>query len=420
MIVPPASPRLAAEALLFLALFLLLLLPALLNGFPFVMDDSIAYSGQGVNWMRSKTAAVAAAPLYGIVGYWALPIINAAIAASAWISLGRTFPAGRLAFAAIPLSVLALQPIYASAVIVDIWFFGAIVFSIGAMKRSSPFLALLAGILLTAHGSGLILFTPFAIVAAIAFRSVRHLLFAVLSIATALVVTTALDMKYYPDMPRLEKTFLASRLFSADPALLRRECERSGDHALCDGAAFIERIRPLPENAGRRDLFWDMQSRLQPGFDLAGFERNHALPIILDGIRSEPLAFASLIAADFVSFYLPETKFDFTARLNEAMPPAFAQSSQARGVMETAAARGTATVLRYLLYLTAVLALSTRWRAMDSPARRWTVLLLLLGLANDLLFAVVSGPPDRYHHRTLGLIAAAALIAMAAGRHRDA
>ncbi|RYG93492.1 MAG: hypothetical protein EON57_19945, partial [Alphaproteobacteria bacterium] len=64
----PANNTLRMAALS-AALFVILLLPAVWNGFPFVMEDSIGYSGQGVGWMRSKTAAVAVAPLYALVGY---------------------------------------------------------------------------------------------------------------------------------------------------------------------------------------------------------------------------------------------------------------------------------------------------------------------------------------------------------------
>jgi hypothetical protein len=42
----------AREIGCFLLLFVVLLGPALINAFPLVMEDSIAYSGQGAQWMR--------------------------------------------------------------------------------------------------------------------------------------------------------------------------------------------------------------------------------------------------------------------------------------------------------------------------------------------------------------------------------
>lgn len=418
----PAAPgsalSLPAQAALFVSLVTILLLPAWLNGFPFVMSDSIAYSGQGVNWMRSKTAAVAIAPLYRIFGYWALPLVNAVLTAAAWLVLTRLFGLGRIAFLAIPLAVLALQPLYASAVIVDIWFFCAIAFGLGAMVWSSPFLALATGILLSAHGSGTLLFVPFAILAAILFRKPRFLIVASLAVGCAIAITAALDARYHPDQPRLEKTFLASRLFSAFPDLLRDECARSGSEVLCRGADRVEALRQMPEHAGRRDFFWELTREFRPQFDLPTFEREHALPIILDGVTNRPFDVLALVASDFASFYWPETTFDFLARPDETMPAGFARSAQAAGAMQTPLAEQAASAARILLYVTALTAIILCWRRTDPDAKRWIALLLLLCLGNDLLFAALSGPPDRYHHRVLGLLAVTALIGLTSSMRR--
>jgi hypothetical protein len=410
---PGRALGLPAQATLFLSLVAILLLPAWLNGFPFVMSDSIAYSGQGVNWMRSKTAAVAIAPLYRLLGYWALPSVNVVLAAAAWLALARVFHFGRLAFLAIPLAILALQPLYASAVIIDIWFFCAVAFGLGAMVWSSPLLALVTGILLSAHGSGILLFLPFAILAALVFRRPRFLVFSALAVGCAVAVTAALDMRYHPDQPRLEKTFFASRLFSAFPELLRDECMRSDDDVLCRGAGRVEALRAMPEHAGRRDFFWELTREFQPEFNLSNFESEHALPIILDALDSRPADVLGLVTTDFASFYAPDTTFDFLARPDETMPDGFARSAQAAGAMQSAVTERAASVARILLYLVTLSALLLFWRKAEPDAKRWIVLLLLLCLANDALFAILSGPPDRYHHRILGLLAATALIAFA-------
>ena len=138
---------------LFASLFCLFLLPAVINGFPLVMDDSIAYSGEGAHWMRPKTAAVAAGTLYPYLGYWSLPLLNALLVASAWTAFARTFELGRAACLVLPLSLLALTPLYTSAVLVDVWFLAAVLLSAVAMKRSSFVLAVGAGVLLSSHMS---------------------------------------------------------------------------------------------------------------------------------------------------------------------------------------------------------------------------------------------------------------------------
>lgn len=400
-------------ALLFIALVAVLLLPSFLNGYPFVMDDSIAYSGQGINWIRSKTAAATAAPLYGLVGFWALPILNAILAASAWLVLSISFGIRQWQFVALPIAVLALQPVYASAVLVDIWFFPAMIFLVVALQRSSPFLALLSGLLLSAHGSGLWLAVAFAVGTAAILRRPRYLIYTGLAVATSIAVTTALDLKHHPDTPRLEKTFLASRLFSVHPELLRIECERSGEAVLCAAADVVTALKVDPAHHGRRDFIWDLQARFGERFDLVRFERDHALPIIVSALRHDPTETIRSMIGDLASFYAPDTRFDFTGTLVETMPERYYGSLQYReNLMQHDTVRTAATAFRYLLYGLVAGVLAWRWRAIAAEDRRWIGLLVALSVANDILFAILSGPPDRYHHRILGLLGAAMLIAL--------
>ncbi|MCZ8180456.1 MAG: hypothetical protein O9309_15650 [Rhizobium sp.] len=409
-----------ATALMFLSLVALFLLPAWLNGFPWVMDDSIAYSGQGVNWMRAKTAAVLVAPLYGLIGYWALPVFNAVVNAAAWLLLIRNFDL-RAYWLVLPLAVLALQPLYTSAVLVDAWFFAAVVFLIVSIRSKSPFLALSAGILFSGHASGLILACVLTVLVALFFGIRKAGVMPVLAIGTAIVVSSFLNAKYYPDTPSLSRTFLAARLFSVKPELLRLECERTSQKVLCEAADLIETIRHQPENAGRRDFFWDLMRAFPGRFELAAFERDHAWPIIRTAITTMPLETTTLMLQDFFSFYGTGTRLDFASRLNEPMPQPFAASWQAKGVWETDSHLAMLTGLRLLLYACFAVALITGWQRLDRDTRLWIAILLLVSLANDGLFAVVSGPPDRYHHRILPLLASATALLLVTNRrhHTD-
>ena len=162
-----------------------------------------------------------------------------------------------------------------------------------------------------------------------------------------------------------------------------------------------------PENAGRRDFFWDLMRAFPGRFELAAFERDHAWPVIQTAVTKMPFETAEIILRDFASFYGTGTRLDFIARLNEPMPEPFASSWQARGVWEEDGHLAVLTGLRLLLYTCLALALVVGWRASSGELRRWLFVILLICLANDALFAVVSGPPDRYHHRILPLLAAA-------------
>lgn len=406
-------------AVIFMGLTGIFLLPAALNGFPLVMEDSIGYSGQGVGWIRSATAAVLIARVYEVIGYWALPLFNALINAAAWVLLLRAFNF-RSAWLILPVSFLALQPLYTSAVLVDAWFFPAIIFLIVSVRWKSPFLALSAGVLLSGHGSGLLLGVAFLVLAALLLGFRRAALMPLLAIATTVGINAYLDHKFFPELPPLSKTFVAARFFSVHTDLLRRECSRSGEALLCDSADLIDQLKTLPENDGRRDYFWDMARTYQERFSLIEFEREHAKPIILDALSFRVFDTAFVIAGDFLSFYGPGTKLDFNAKLGEPMPPAYDKTHQAEGFWTEDGTRAGLTALRFALYVVVVAAFLFGWQQTSSENLKWIVLIVLICLANDALFAILSGPPDRYHHRILPLYAAAACLMWLPGRNREA
>ena len=259
-----------------------------------------------------------------------------------------------------------------------------------------------------------------AVLVALLFGFRKAMVMPVLAIATTIGVSSFLDAKYFPETPSLGRTFLAARLFSVQPELLRGECERSNATVLCDAASLIEKIRERPENAGRRDFFWDLMRAFPDRFELAAFERDHAWPIIRAAITEMPLETADIILRDFLSFYGTGTRLDFIARLNEPMPEPFLNSLQAQGIWQSHANLAGLTGLRWVLYACLAVAFVVGWRRIVDENRRWLFILLLICLANDSLFAVVSGPPDRYHHRILPLLAAATCLLVLAHERRDA
>ncbi|MGL4198370.1 MAG: hypothetical protein ACRCSX_11475 [Allorhizobium sp.] len=415
----PAAERLYGRygwqlALLGIALTVAFMTPALINRFPLVMEDSIGYSGQGVGWIRSKVPPILIYPLYRVWGYWALPLFNAVVNAAAWLLLIYGFRM-RKPWLVLPFAVAALQPIYTSAVLVDAWFFPAVVFLVFSVKWSSPFLGLAAGLLLAGHGSGLPLAIVFILVAVFLFgmKAVRMTFLALVMIVSA---NTFVNYKYFPDTPPMSRTFVAARLFSVHPELLRHECERSGNEVLCEAAVLVEELKQNPETAGRRDYFWDLARILRERFDLRDFERNHAKAILLDGLTYSPFVTAGVVAQDFFSFYCPGTKLDFNAVLSEPMPPAYDGSLQADGLWQHDQTLTLLTGLRFVFYAAFIAAVAIGWRSSTQDMRKWFSIIVLVCLANDGLFALLSGPPDRYHHRILPLYAAAACILWLASR----
>lgn len=393
------------EAIWFYALFAVLILPAVLNGFPLVMSDSIAYSGKGANWFRGKFPALLLTLPYKLVGYWAMPILNSAMVAGAWILLFRVYDIRPSRIVLCILIVLSLQPIYTSAVLVDAWFFPAIMLLLSARKLPEVYVGILAGLLLSGHGSGQIFALVFAVLAAVLFRSRRQIVAGMVAAVIAFGTNVLLDAMIMPETPRLSKTFPAARVFSVQPELLRREADRSGNLVLSEAADEVARIKTYPENKGRRDLFWDVWMTSEGEFDLATFEEHHALPILKDAFMFEPVPLARTIFLDFLSYYGPATQFDFQPVLSEPFPEPFYASHQAKGFFAAVPVELGATVLRYGCYLAFAAALFFGWRRTGADIRRTIIGIGLIAIANDALFALLSGPPDRYHHRILPLLA---------------
>jgi hypothetical protein len=89
---------------------------------------------------------------------------------------------------------------------------------------------------------------------------------------------------------------------------------------------------------------------------------------------------------------------------------------QAEGFFMAPAVRQVATALRYACYLTFLVSLWFGWRVAPASLRKVIAGAVRLLIANDAMFAILSGPPDRYHHRALPLLAAAALLLLSQRR----
>ena len=119
----------------------------------------------------------------------------------------------------------------------------------------------------------------------------------------------------------------------------------------------------------------------------------------------EPVPLARTIFLDFLSYYGPATQFDFQPVLSEPFPESFYASHQAKGFFAAVPVELGATILRYGCYLVFAAALFFGWRRTGADIRRTIIGIGLIAIANDALFALLSGPPDRYHHRILPLLA---------------
>src|SRR5262249_7969587 len=78
--------------LLWVCSFIICIAPALINGFPFHVPDSLSYDGHGIgNSLRSSLPSVIAHPLYLVVGPWSLLIINSVVFSFLLVRLRRAY-----------------------------------------------------------------------------------------------------------------------------------------------------------------------------------------------------------------------------------------------------------------------------------------------------------------------------------------
>jgi hypothetical protein len=389
--------------------------PAFGNLAPLLMEDSVAYSGANFHWMRSRIPTLLASGLYQLIGIWALPFINSLLNASAWLILRQWLGLKISIWFIAIIAAASLSPLYTSAVLVDSWFFPATVFLIYGMEKNHRLLIAFAAVLFAAHGSSLILVPVLLILYSIIWRRWPQIWNVFLVFVVVFGSNTLIDRLCCSSMPRLSTIFVASKAFSADPNLLTLRAIETGDPDVAYAAKYMQTAAARDELAkGRKDLFWDIWNSDRQRFDIIAFEKKHAGPIVIEAILHRPLLLIRSGIQDFISYYAWPATLDFRAAHETPWPDILARSWQSSGVFEST----------FLSYLTGSLSLGivaaaaffglVNHHKITVEQKAFVLLAIVMILANDLVFAFLSGPPDRYHHRALPLAGATIIIFIAA------
>lgn len=408
--------------LIFTTLFLILALPMAINGYPLVMEDTAAYAGYTLDYtQRPLLPALWMGAGYSLVGFWALPIFNCALNAFAWVMLIRSYELKVPVFVLFGLIVLSLQPLYTSAGLVDAWFFPAVVFTlVGALKKKIIWIVF-SGLLLSSHGSGVYLFLPMAVIVLLVMRDKLlaggFLLAVIISFCTQLALTQI----YQDGEPLMSEAFLAGRFISAEPRLLMEYAETVEDEGIQAASEFVTDFDTETSASVYGITVWEIWRGTSGKFNLKEFQDNHAGTLIVNGITDYPVEIIGAILKDWASFYVGGTHLDFISKLNDAtmeetLPEAYYSSLQWQGFWIDKKTGAAITIMRITLYAVLMLIILRYYRALAKHSIALIVCLFLLILGNDLFFAIVSGHPDRYHHRSLvffAVICALVISAMA-------
>ena len=107
----------------FAVLFLVSLLPAIINGFPFYQNDSGDYSGANeiASGFRSIMPGLIAKPLFPLLGPWSLPIFNAAFVSFVIVRFSALALPNVPKWTVVLVACAAGTPFFASSIMPDMW-----------------------------------------------------------------------------------------------------------------------------------------------------------------------------------------------------------------------------------------------------------------------------------------------------------
>lgn len=432
--------RPARTALAILGGALLLLWPAVLNGYPLVFIDTVSFLAQTVIPRMAWDKPWIYGPLLHL-GHWQLSLWGAALLQACVLSwllwlVQRVVlppgPAGRhlllmaamAALTALPWFAAMLMPdVFAGAVVLTLWL---LAFGRGRLSRAEALAILvLATLSIAMHLSHLPIAAAMAALALLLTRRPRPALRVAAPLGLALIlllVSNGIGHGRFAVSP-YGATFALARLQADGPAvmLLRERCPEAGWY-LCD---FLDRL-PMDSD----EFLWDPASPVSR--DAQGRQRRMGT-VLLSGEAAEIVG-ATLAAHPWavlghalrngrtqllmprVGDMLSADHLSESARMMiEAGFPArelaaFDAGEQMRGQFPAAAAPFLVPHMPVVL-LSAVFAIALAWRGRRDPAGSLLAFVLAGLLANALATGALSMPHERYQARIIWLLPFAVAVA---------
>lgn len=416
---------------------------ALINGYPLLFPDSYSYLGfdpwSGVYSPRSITLGFFARTFYPIFGVWSVILIQATVVSYLMSLFSAQYLAGGRTLELSALIVFSQLPFFVSFAMADVWFVIFVLAFLFLIKtfRWPPLLILAFAI--TVHGSHLYIFITSAILALLIFKGKFHILkITIAAILLASIFTTFVNgLMGYDKNSKITWSFLGSKILTQIPDAIDYKCADDPSFLMCLHRENIQKgiLNRYIDNdpAG---FLWDDQSffAIVDKSELTTASRE----LFIYTLLNLPEAFTKATISDFLMLFISECGIDFRA-LNEAesgitpdIPGApllpneliannaeYERTLQAAGIWGQESQGGLMLkIFRLTTYVLCAIGLLLSFFLRLQEAIKVGLFCILVFLANDLLFAAVSGPYPRFHNRGLFLLVIPALMTISEIRKR--
>jgi hypothetical protein len=426
------TPEWAAFALT----FGVVLLPSLLNGFPFLFPDSWGYSGACPDEMRSPVIGCAMRPFTWIAGHWAYALVQCAVTAFAVVLLWSRALKRRAAAALGVALLLSGVGLFAGWVMADVWTLTGLMALFVVLVEFHPAAAVLTAFAWAAHfGNFPVLAAAGALMLPWVRDRVRCGLRLGLCLAGAVLLVFAANL--FGGTLKFSSgngfVFLAARMLHDVPEVLDLKCAESPGFLLCARRAEVRRWSA--EN--HQSFTWAGAEQL--GLSWPDYNRT-CRELVVDSVRTLPRLFpehAAALARDTARLMLrPELSNGFETfgpdsfvaeDLRIAFPDdvrPYLASAQARGGLERTLTRLDLPFMALVWLSTAVClaaVVAGRRRLRADPLLLLALFALVALAVNALVMSGLSGVFGRYQARLeflLFLPAAALLQSRWEGRGR--
>ena len=406
----------------------LLLLPALVNGFPFLFPDSWGYSGACPDEMRSPVLGCTMRPFTWLGGNWAYAVVQSAAAAGAIVLLWSRVLKRRSTAALMLAVIVSGMGLFSGWVMADVWtLVGFICLFAMAVGNVHPVAAGGLAFACGVHFGNFPTFgaTALALLPIVSARR-QYLVRVGLSIAGAAVLIVAANLiggsiKFGSGNGSV---FLASRILHDLPDVLELKCREDPGFQMCR-----RKDEVLAWSAGNHQSFtWAGFYNL--GLDWPDFNRT-CRELVLFSLRGMPRSLYSHAAAAVQNsarlLLFPELSNGFETfgsdsfvaeDLRIAFPADVApylRSRQAGGDLERLLKRLDAPFVALVWLSTAVCLVAVvrgRKRCREDLLVRLALFALIAAVANAVFMSNLSGVFGRYQARIefLPMFAALALI----------